>query len=771
MAVPMEAMVFEDQQAEIEAMESARLAKLDEIGRVLEKRADEAVMARIEIEKRWIDDWDQYNGRPLQSKANKEYSSDEPDYRRARDNITRPKVLMMAARLQDLLFPTSEDNWDLGPSPIPELCDAEAYTIGPDGNAIPAAELVKQTKEIAKRRAKRMRDQISDQLAESSFDAQGRDACIDLAMYGTAVIKGPYVQTCKRRAWKRDPSGVYQMTTKYQEKAAARRVDMWSFFPQPCRNIGEAEHALELHMMPAKKLRALTKQPGFHAEQIKRVLETDADLGMLKGSLTIRSGGRPMPLESVYDERYPVWEYHGPIPKNAMVAFLESLIGQGIDSSLNEAVMALLDEISENPLNVIYAEAWFCEGIMLKAAPSGLDDDDGLPYRVTCLEKDPDSWAGYGVAYWMRDDAISRDALWQAMMLNAFMSSGVQVGVIKGRMEREAGKKNDFSCTSPRVWVLNDETTDIKQALTFSTVPNVLGGIFPMYEQVGKNADERTLMPLILQGETTRSSTQTASGIAMLLNSANVALAMFAKQWDDDITVPLIRAFVQWNMQYSEDEEAKGDYDVIPRAASYLLVKDIKAQHVQVVTQLAMNPAFAPYFKFDELAKANVEPLDIDSEKILKTPDEIKAEQEAAQQNPQSDPETMKAQAAMQHAQASMQRAQAEAQAKQADAQRFMQDRTMDHQEFQLKLQSEREERQLRLLMQRMQLQIKQMEMVQSGQLKAEEIQLKRDLADVERSAAEFETALKARLEAEKISQSERSLSAQMKFERPFRTG
>ena len=68
-------------------------------------------------------------------------------------------------------------------------------------------------------------------------------------------------------------------------------------------------------------------------------------------------------------------------------------------------------------------------------------------------------------------------------------------------------------------------------------------------------------------------------------------------------------------MEFGEDDSIKGDFQVIPRGSSALVIKDMRATFlIQVVPQLIANPNFgidpARYFK--EVAKLNgLEPSDV----------------------------------------------------------------------------------------------------------------------------------------------------------------
>ncbi len=109
--------------------------KLESLGHVLAARRDEWVTARRAsgVEKRWIEDLDQYHGRDATTKAvatmmeaaEAGYPITNRDSRPQRStvyvNITRSKTNAAEARVANMLFPSDDRNWGLKPTPNPDL--------------------------------------------------------------------------------------------------------------------------------------------------------------------------------------------------------------------------------------------------------------------------------------------------------------------------------------------------------------------------------------------------------------------------------------------------------------------------------------------------------------------------------------------------------------------------------------------------------------------------------------------------------------------------
>ena len=750
--------------------EERRIGALDEIGFSLEKLKEEAVLWRAQYEVEWTQDYDQYNTSARQHGNVKSGAvpHEEPAYRQSADNITRPKVIVTASRLGDMLFPTNEANWALEASPKPDLPPEKMPQPPPgppgeDGQPTPPvpftpSQLAVAIREVAGLAADGMQTQIKDQLEESRYSEQGRAVIFDACLYGTGVLRGPVLKTKRKHTFK---GGGYNAEMVQQAKPTVEYVDLWSFFPQPSRNIRECEHAFRLHVLPKRAVRALAKQPGFDSAQIARLLEQSPVHGAIATGAIERGAVRP-DAQLVLSERYTVWEYRGPMPKTAFASFVSGLVAQGM---LDEKDMAeVVAELDKDHLNDIDCEVWFSQGVVIKMALSLLANGD-LGYYVFNYEKDPSSIFGRGVAFLCRDDQHATNQLWQAMMLNSMMSAGPQIGVRKGSVMAQPGdgRGNSFTADKPRVWALNDEVEDINKVFSVFVIPNVTDKIMGLYERSKANADEHTMTPMIAQGEPTQ-AVPTSSGTAMLMNAANVVMRRLAKGYDDDITVPMITGMYDWNMAFNPDEDIKGDYCIIPKGASHLLIKDVAAQHLQFATQLfSSNPILAPYMKPRIFANKNIEMLDLTPAEMLFTDDEMAENARKAGEQP--DPEVLKAQAAIATAEAAKAKAEAEIALTQHKIQWEREERQYSHVERMADTNARKEIQLVQLESQKL--------AVAAGLMKmdsTERIAMQKIIAQLTESGAkidlkQYEVDARTRVDAEKIVSGEAQLEREIEAE------
>lgn len=756
------------------AAEERRVARLDEVGAFLEGLKDEAVRWRSTFEMEWVQDYQQYNlsaaqGLSPTKQGGRTPASNDADYRQSADNITRAKVIITAARLGDMLFPTNEANWGLDISPRPdvpeEMIPPPPSLQAEDGSVqqrdYTPEELEEVKREIARRACTRMRDTIKDQFEESHYDEAGRAAIFDGCLYGTGVLRGPILKNKRRYTFGDQPGPLPAMVQ--AGKPTVEHVDLWSFFPQPSRSIEECEHAFVLHILPPRAVRKLARQPGFDPHQVARLLAEEPQHGALVGVEAARGALRP-DAHVVLAGRYSVWEYRGPVPKDGFEAFVVGMVAAGMLEP--ELASQLLEQADAAHTADIDCEVWLSQGKVLKIALSTLPPGE-LGFYVFNYEKNPNSIFGHGVAYLCRDDQHATNQLWHAMMLNSMMSAGPQIGVRKGALIEQPGGGRALSLTpdKPRVWALNDEVDDINKALSVFVVPNVTDKIMGLYERAKSNADEHTMTPLIAQGEPTQ-AVPTSSGMAILMNAANVVMRRLAKAWDDDITVPLVSAFYDWNMTHNPDPSIRGDYCVIPQGASHLLIKDVQAQHLQIATQLFTgNPKLEPYMKPGVFARKNIEMLDLSPDEMLLTDEQVQAEMQRRGEQP--DPDTLKAQAAIAQADAAKLRAEKEAEYNAHRMQFEREERLLAHRERMADIETRERIQVMQLEAQRMALLAKMAEME-----KDERMEMERIIADLTKHGGQldlqqYQADLQASLKAEKIASDERKVEREIQVEKP----
>lgn len=634
--------------------ESQKAEMLQTFGIRLQRMLDDTVGKRNQIEERWLSDLRQYHG---------QYEPQEiADIKRAGGsqiftNITRNKANAAEARLSDMLFPTDDRNWGIQPTPKPDMQIAKEVmqqgAINPASNdpraiAQAVAQEVNRVKQQATEKAEGMTRLIDDQLTEAKYNAKARDVIHDGVVLGTGVLKGPVVVAKQHKSWV-DEGGVSVLQISIEYTASIERVDPWDFFPDMSATcIDDAEYVFERRRLTPRQMREYAKTPGVLIDQLKEVMRGDADRSKTVARDHINDIRTITGIDSVAEQtRYELWEYHGPIKA-------EDLIAAGMQEEVDE----------DNPLEEIEGIVHFVDGIVVKVQLNHLDTSE-RPYSVFNWEKDESSIFGFGVPHQMRSEQRMCNASIRMLLDNAGLSVGDQVVIDRKKIVPADG---DWKLSPRKIWYKNEEEASIADAFATFRIDShqaELTNIFTLGRQL---ADEVTNLPLIAQGEQAAHVTQTAQGMGMLMNSANIVMRKAVKNWDDDITVPVIGRFYDHNMQYSDDDHIKGDFDVDARGSSALLAKETQARNISMVVQAAMGvPEFKKRTRWGELWETAVRSHQI-GDSIIKPDEEIAQDEQDQQQMP--DPAIVKAE---------------------MDAQLKQQQMELDYQKHQEKLAVERE--------------------------------------------------------------------------------
>lgn len=621
---------------EIQRLDAQRRVYMDGLGVKIMEKIDEAIAWRRPFEQRWIDAKDQKEeGYTTVSEARQQTGGQAQvdNHNSCPDNITYEKTTTISARLQDMCFPTQEKNWDLEPSKRPTLAPLvqkvrlamvqqtqpvtqpmmgmpQAPGMAPPPDAAAAkADLQKE----AARRADIMESIVADRLEESEYSLQGRRMIDEGVLLGTGVMEGPFLRSVLHEVW--DP-GNNSFYSEYVLVPAVEQFSIWEFFPQPSRSMKECSYAARLHTMKVSEVEKLIGQPGFDEEQIRRLIDMKPDLGTMSGNPMLLRNGAGYDVAATLKDRYMVWKFVGDIDKECLDYFGITIEGE---------------------VSTLSGEIWICQGVVIKVALRPLVTSDRLPFYTWCYDRDEGAIFGWGVPHRMRHDQTAANITWSAALFKAQRSAGEIIGVVKKYLENPDGSIN-LKFDRPQHLLL-DGVDDIRKAISQFVLDGDISSILEMYDRTTENADKHTMLPPIAQGEATKAM-QTSSGFALALNQSNIIQRRAAKSLDDDVTVPLVRAMVRYEMIEGDNADAKGDFDVIPKASSHLVVKDLRIQHNMTLLALSDNPQNAIYFNREELIRQIVSDLDMPSDKVLNSPEKVLQLQQ--QQAEQPNPEMMK---------------------------------------------------------------------------------------------------------------------------------
>lgn len=586
------------------------------LGARLRGEFDDAARLRRPYEDEWVKSLRQYKG----VYDPEVLAKIDPNKCKLFLRVTKIKCEAIKARVMDLLFPANgQRNWDIQPTPDAKVNEvtlqnaiAMLVQIGQDPNAI---DMEKLEQEVARAACEAMATEIEDQLGEVQGRMSYRQTCTNVVAqavrYGTGVLKGPMVEERTRQAFKPNPE-----TGKWERQIVSdgywpfyEFVPVWAVFPDlSAADKSQLQFVWQEHLMTAKDLQRLQSQPYFDGAAIKAhiVAKRDGDASPRDYETEIRR----LSEEEVSPDlkgRYRVLERWG------------YLTGQ----DLADAGVQLPEEQFGD---VFSSNLWILGDKVIKAVINPLDGLD-FPYYFFHFDKDESSFFGEGVPKAMRDCQQGINASARMLIDNAAIASGPQIGI----NARALATGQDPTAVYPwKVWIF-DRAEDMKQAMQVWDLPMHSGEITNLLQLFNNFTDEITTPRYMHGDEKVSGAGSTMGGLSMLMGAANITLKDLVKQFDDAITTPFIGAMYAWNMQWSDKEAIKGDYDVKATGSTSLIAKEVRAQQYQAVFTITADPRYQGRVKDDELLEAYFRDIDM-PQHLIRSPQEYEQYQQQQMQ-------------------------------------------------------------------------------------------------------------------------------------------
>lgn len=531
--------------------------------------------------------------------------------------VTETKCRAGSAWIRDVVLPVGERPWGLEPTPLAELPKAlklsivnkaieqaqqimveqaqaaqQAQMQPQDGQGmLPApapppvmsaedfrtkvaelgeklrTEAEMKVKKIADVRARRMERQIDDRLAEGGW-AQAMDAFVeDFVTYPAAIMKGPVYQRVQTLTW---ADGWTPKVTN-DPKQCWEQVSPFDVYPAPSAKDPQNGDFIERMRLWRSGLFDLKGLPGFQDEQIDSALR-DYSGGHLEGWLWTEAERQRLQNETMYMFLSPpgvidALNYWGSVPGWKLISWGVKVDEPTRDYQCNVILVGRY---------VIYAA--------LNPDPLG-----ARPYRKACYDEIPGAFWGRSVPDLASVSQKMCNAYACAIADNAAMSSGPMGWV---HADRLADGENSVGIAPWRMFQLkSDPTQGVNPGMGFFNVPDNSANLNASYDKWEMRADDATGIPRYTYGnEQVGGAGDTASGLAMLLNSAAKGLRRAIGNIDMNVIAPNITAVFVNEMLYNGDESIKGDCKAVARGASAILIKDSAQQRRMQFLSVTANP-------------------------------------------------------------------------------------------------------------------------------------------------------------------------------------
>lgn len=593
------------------------------------ERFERAKDGRRQDEERWLLAYLNFRG---QYHPDVQFTDTEKS--RAFIKITKTKVLAAYAKTIDVLFSGGKFPIGIEPSKIPEDIAEEVHfdpkektgnnpevpsavarpsirdKVGPlkeSLDRLPETVELKEgpgktpssaTFEPAKVAAARMEEKIHDQLEEANASKHLRAVVMEMALFGTGIMKGPFAQSKDYPKW--DDKGVYTPVKK--TVPSLNMVSVWDAYPDPeARSVEDCEYFIERHRMSRTQLRALKRRPMFRTSNIEAAIERGPDY--------VEEDWEHELIEDTYDAtqgntRWLVLEFWGMVDREELDKLLE-----------NEPDALQIPEEFDD-LDELQANIWVCNGEVIRLVLNPFIPAR-IPYQAVPYEINPYSFFGIGVAENMMDTQLIMNGFFRLAIDNATLSSNIIVEID----EENLVPGQDMVLYPGKVF--RRQMGSVGNAINAIKWPNVTQECMLVFDKARQLADEATGIPSYAHGMSGIMSTgRTAAGMSMLMGAADQNIKSVIRNIDDYLLVPYGKGHFAFNMQFDFDPSIKGDLEVIALGTESLMRNEVRSQKLLQFLQITANPTDLPFVKRDyglrELAKS----LDLDPDKLVNDPRE-----------------------------------------------------------------------------------------------------------------------------------------------------
>ena len=506
----------------------------------------------------------------------------QPGNSRVYPKITRSKVNIVLSRLHEMLFPETDKNWEIEPTPDPKIDQQVVMQIAmslvqenPETGelVLPKAEdLNIAIKDYAEERAKAMSVVMDDQLTEMKYSEEVKKVLRSGLMYGTGIMKGVMIDTKELREWETGRDGNYVEIVKTEDMPIYEFVRLWDWYPDmSVTDLDKIEGSFEYHVMSRHELRMLMRRDDFYREMITAHLidhpngdyvpkNWEVDLQTIEVEAGATNSARPLPsgTTTTYDtqatnrqlgKKYQVLEFWGYVDGADLAA-----CGLQID----------------DPSLEYAANVWLLGNRPIKAV---LYDGALTRYKVFYYEKDETSLFGEGLARIMRHSQLSISAGARMVLDNGACVAGPNV---EANVDLLSPDTDIDSFYARKIWLRGGRGVEAQypavRSVEFSSHIEELLSIIEAFKQFG---DEETTLPTWMIGQMVNNETAQATSGRMA--TITISIKDVVKNFDT-FTESIMRDLYAWNMEFNPRPEIKGDFKCKAKGVSSLVMKEIRMQ-------------------------------------------------------------------------------------------------------------------------------------------------------------------------------------------------
>lgn len=550
------------------------------------------------------------------------------DQSKAYPKLTRKVIIGTVARLMQMLFPQTEENFGVTSSPMPSLSTEQLQEVldkhvqeklailqqqNPQATVAEVEctdeEIEKAIYDYASHKATRMELKIKDDLKEMEYITLARRVVFSAVLYNMGLLVGPYNKTVKARTWKKNPfKGTYeaQEVTRYKPIYEFRSV--WDHYPDmTAKTLDQQDGAFDRHIMTRAQVEALVKRPDFMSGRINEWLNKNAT-----GNYKPEWWETILQTEPKSDKKFV------PQPTDRKYE-LASYWGGVTGHELRAAGVTIPEE---NIGKTFQANVWTIENKVIKSVLSPYDDSV-RHHHYFIFEEDDLSLLGNGQADTMRDSQLSLCETTRAALDN---SSVVGPNIVVNEDRLVAGQ--DLTVRKHKTWRIEDMPAGatIDGAVKNLTIDSHIGELLALRKAILDFSSDESGLPPPSLGDVSQGGSEalrTQGGASMFLGAAALPIRDTVRNFDS-FTMSVIGTLVKWNQKFDPNPSRDGDHDVIARGSTSLIAKEVLAGSLDAVRK-TVTPDEAPHINTRKLLILRLKARDVPTDDILEDEDKANA--------------------------------------------------------------------------------------------------------------------------------------------------
>lgn len=604
---------------------------LAKLGNHIGQRFSVAKSDRATQEKQWLVNLYQFKGK---YDAEVEKSID-PNRSRAYPKLTRTKVMVIVARLMNLLFPQGDKSWSVQASRVPNLTQDElnaAYAEWRDEH--PDETLTQESLEalvraFARKAANIMERHIEDQLQDamgsatetdnSDFVTLCRRIILSAAIYNVGVLKGPMSLTRTTSKLDLVPGGEPTVTTETGYRPYFDAVDIWRYYPDlQASQFSDMEGEFEEHVYTKQQVEALKGRDDFIWENIKAFLDRNPDgnyeAANFENELDNLAGVK---RASNRGKRYRLQEFWGNVSR-------EYLEPTGIE----------LPENSEG-VDQFRVTMWLAGRYIIKLALNPLPSKVNIYHKFVFDDSVPGLLGG-SMCEIMRDSQMAVSSAARMLIDNASVTCGPNFEIDVSKM---VGGQDIKSIGPFRNYFVDNKGNPAgHRAINSISIDSRMDELLMVMDKFLGFADMETFVGGYGDVENTPGEAlRTSAGASMVLGNAALPFRDIVRSFDR-FTVSVLNALIEWNRLFNSDLQHVGDLRPVAKGATSLIAKEVRAYALDNLRQ-TLDDEERLYIDDQKMLTQRLMARDIQAEDIMASEEQVKQrlEQRAKKQQEAED--------------------------------------------------------------------------------------------------------------------------------------